>query len=346
MMAAVVDPEQAARGAKNVVEQCLVPRPGERVHVIAFKAERLPRLVERAVREAGGEAVSVEIDALDKDEPVEELVRKLEPRLAGVTAAVFLAPVRPPQTLSVAVAKVTETAGARMLYLLQVDERLLSQSARARPEALDTINQRLVAALAPPVTLRVSSDGGTDLELVLAPHHALVTACGRPGPGKSENLPSGYVYTHPSRANGVFVADRAVFGPKGDVDRSLLRRAPIRFEIQNGRVTGHDAADPAAAAVIDRYLESHVSAGRLGLVIFPTNYLVRSEIGSERQDMLLPGVTLSLGFADPRSTGATYLAPVQLVLLGRRLTVEAGPRRLVDAGRMEDALVEGIDPFR
>jgi hypothetical protein len=173
-----------------------------------------------------------------------------------------------------------------------------------------------------------------------------LASSGRPEPGSSENLPAGYVYVHPARVAGRLVVDRAVFGPKGDVDRAALRRAPVTVEFVAGRVARHDAKAPAIASIIDRYLESHASAGRVGLAVLPTNYLVRSEIGSDRQDMLLPGLTVSLGFANAEKTGATYEAPVQLVLLGRKQTVEVGGRKLIDTGRFEAALVEGIDPFR
>jgi hypothetical protein len=340
------DTENAARGARNVVDKCLVVARGERVHVLSFRAPHLARLLERAIRDAGADPRRVELDDFDKDEAVDALVARLAPLLAGVTAVVFLAPVRPPQTLSLAVATTAEKAGARMLYLLQVDERVLAQAARADPEPVAIINQRLTEALKPPSVLRVTSDAGTDLEIQLTSHHPLLAASGRPKPGKSENLPSGYVYTHPGRVSGVLVADRAIFGPKGEVDRVLLRKAPVRFEFQAGRVQRHDATDPAIVSIIEPYLASHSHAGRVGLVVLPTNYLVRSEIGNDRQDMLLPGAPISLGFADQASTGATYQAPVQLVLLGRRQTVQVGARKLIDAGRFADALVEGIDPFR
>ncbi|HEY4121753.1 MAG TPA: hypothetical protein VGM56_27995 [Byssovorax sp.] len=52
------------------------------------------------------------------------------------------------------------------------------------------------------------------------------------------------------------------------------------------------------------YLASHVDAGRVGLLLFSTNYLVRSDVGLDRQDMLLPGMGVSLGYAAQATTGA------------------------------------------
>ncbi|MFO0617481.1 MAG: hypothetical protein U0414_33100 [Polyangiaceae bacterium] len=343
---AVADIENAIRGATNVVRQCLRPAVGERVHLLTFKAGGLARLLERAIADENAPLVRVPLDALDRDETVDGFKAALVPLLQGASAVVFIAPARPPQTLSLAVATVAESMGARLLYLLQVDDKLLAQSVRADPELLATVNERMVQALAAPSVVRVTSESGTDLEIQLSLHHPLRLSSGRPERGASENLPAGYVYTHPARVNGLVVVDRAIFGPKGDVDRATLRRAPVRVRFQSGRVVDHDAVEPAVRSTVDNYLASHTHAGRVGLVVFPTNYLARSEIGSDRQDMLLPGVNLSLGFADQAHTKAPYEAAVQLVLLGRKQTIEVDGRRLVDAGRMEKRLVEGIDPFR
>lgn len=344
-LASAVDPETTARGARVVVEKCLVPARGERVHLLSFRAGGITKIFERALREAGAPFVPVELDGFGEDAPVAELVARLEPLLASATAVIFCAPVRPPQTLSLSVAKVAESTGARMLYLLQVDERLLAQSARAEPELLATVNQRVIAALAPPTSVHVTSEAGTDLTLSLSEHHPVLEANGRPGPGQSENLPAGYVYVHPARVSGTLVVDRAMFGPKGDVGRATLRRAPVRVEFVAGRVARHDATGEAKDVLL-AYLASHAQAARVGLVVLPTNYLVRAEIGADRQDMLLPGLTVSLGFANASKTGATYEAPVQLVLLGRQQTVRTPSRTIIDAGRFDASLAQGIDPFR
>ena len=89
-----------------------------------------------------------------------------------------------------------------------------------------------------------------------------------------------------------------------------------------------------------------LAAKAAGILVFPTNYLVRFDVGIDRQDMLLPSMNVSLGFSSAATTHASYEAPVQMVLLGRRQTVEVAGRKLVDAGRLVEALVEGIDPFR
>jgi leucyl aminopeptidase (aminopeptidase T) len=335
------------QGARNVVRRCLGVLPGERVHLLTYKAGPMVRHLAHAVEEAGAVPVRVELEPIESEgASVGEHAARLGPHMRGATATILLAPTRLAPTLSVAVAKVAEAERARHLHLLQVDERLLAQSVRADPDLLAIVNGRLAGALAPPCTVKVTSDAGTDLEVQLHERHPILSSAGRPVAGTSENLPAGHVYVHPFRVSGTLVADRAIFGPKVEIDRAVVRRSPVRFTFSGGRIAGFEGGDDAARGPIQAYLDSHANADRVGIVVFPTNYLVRSEIGADRQDILLPGMSVSLGYASAEATRAPYEAPVQMVLLGRKQTVEVGGRKLVDAGRFDQELVEGIDPFR
>ncbi len=340
------DASTAARGAKNVINACLRVTPGERVHVMTYRADALFATFARAIEDAGATTVAIDLVAFDPQATVDAHVRKLGPLLAGATASILIAPERPSAALSMAVAKAAEKEGARHIHLLAVDERMLGQSVRADPDLLAIVNKRLGDALRPPSSVRATSEFGTDLEARLALTHPILSSIGRPERGASENLPAGVVYLHPARVSGTFVVDRAIFGPGITLDRALLRRAPARIELNGNRMTDFTSQDPKVTRTIETYLASHADAGRIGMLLFPTNYLVRSDVGSDRQDMLLPGMGLSMGFSSQATTGANYEAPVQMVLLGRRQTVEVGGKKLVDGGRLADFLVEGIDPFR
>ena len=341
------DDLNVTRGARNVIARCLCVQPGERVHILTFRADSLYVLLARAVNEAEAIPVRIALEHIDTEgATLSELMIRLAPAMAGATASVLLAPERPSAALSLAIAKVAERQRSRHLHLLEVDERLLAQSLRADPELLAIVNARLGTALQPPCQMTITSDSGTELEVRLALTHPILSSSGRPTAGTSENLPAGLVYTHPARVSGTLVVDRAIFGPGVVLDRAALRRSPPRVRFTAGRITDYEASDPAVSQTIETYLASHSDAGRVGLLVFPTNYLARSDVGLDRQDMLLPGVSVSLGFASADTTHASYEAPVQMVLLGRRQTLEHSGRKLIDAGRLHDSLVEGIDPFR
>src|SRR5207302_7796913 len=138
----------------------------------------------RSIEEVGATPNRVEVEPIEaRASNPDDYAAILTPMLAGATATLFLAPVRPSGALSFAIINIAQSVRARHLHLLQVDERLLGQSFRADPEPLAIINERLCTAVKPPCIVRVSSDAGTDLELRLAAKHPLLSSSGRPPPG-------------------------------------------------------------------------------------------------------------------------------------------------------------------
>jgi hypothetical protein len=220
---------------------------------------------------------------------------------------------------------------------------LLGQSARAEPDRLALVGARVAAVLARASRLTVTSSAGTALEIALAPTLPVVIGAGRPEAGSSENVPAGFVYFHPGDVRGVLVADR---GLALSGQRLATRRAPVTLVFEGGRVRDRRSDDASALAQLETFLDSHHHAGRVGTIVFPTNYLVRSEIGVYAQDELSPGINVNLGFTHQVATRAPWDAPVQARLLARKLSVRAGETVLVTDGRHADSLVEGIDPFR
>lgn len=334
----------AARGAQNLAVNCLRVKEGERVVVLTWRADVAFDLVEHALLDAGAEVSRFDLEPLHS-EHTSKLYAAVAPHLRDAAASVLLSPPGLGAPLSRAVLLAAERARTRHLHAVGLDVRVLGQSMRADPEVIAAMNARLAERLAPPSRVRVTCVAGTLLEIGLAAQFPLLTAAGRPEPGRPENLPTGVVYTHPATVNGTFVADRAVVGVGMHSTTTALRRAPVKVTFALGRVSSVACDDRVMLEAIERYLASHADAGRVGLVVWPTNYLVRSEIGVEVQDALLPGLNVDLGFSLSEFTHAPYDAPVQLRLQGRRLDVDVEGRPLVIGGRFEPALMEGIDPL-
>ncbi len=331
------------QGAEVLATRCLCVEPGERVHLLTWKLEELNIVVERAIVRAGGTVERIRLETFAETSGVTE---KLGAKLRGATASLLVAADGIPVSIGVAVLEAIRRAGSRHLHVTRTDPRVFAQSMRAEPERLALLNQRFTDALVPPTRVRVSSANGTQLEVALGPQYPILSSSGRPKRGEIDNLPAGFVYAHPQVVSGTFVADRGLLGTGMKVSGGALRKSPATVEFSSGRVSGVQCADAEIAAQLDAYLAKHADAGRVGAVTFPTNYLVRSEIGLGIQDALLPGLSLALGTTHAPITKATYEVPVQLRLFARRQTVEVGGKRLVDDGRFADWLVEGVDPFR
>ncbi len=256
----------AMRGALNVVRRCLRVVPGERVHLVTYRAG--PLYEPLCARGRGRRRRS-------------RARRRRRHRRRGPGCArhrgAARAPARgrhghDPDRAGAALGGPLGRGGpdgggaegAAPPLSPEVDERVLAQSLRADPELLATVNTRLAAALQPPCQIRVTSDAGTEIEVRLAMGYPILSSNGRPAPGASENLPAGLVYTHQARITGTLVVDRAIFGPGLAVDRGALRRAPARVRFNGTRVADFEAPDPAVARAIEAYLASHADAGRVG----------------------------------------------------------------------------------
>lgn len=335
----------AARGAQNLAVDCLRTKPGERACLLAWRAGDVLPLVSRAIEDTGAAVDVFDLEPMTGEHPASELYVHVSQRLRGAQASVLLASYGLATPLSRAVVLAAERAGTRHLHVVGCDERVLGQSIRASPAVLAAMNARVVERLTAPSNVRVTSPAGTSLEVTLVAQFPLLSATGRPAPGRPENLPTGIVYTHPASVNGTFVADRAVAGEGVQTTPSALRRAPVILRFQRGRVASVECVDAVVRGAVEQTLASHPDADRVGLVVWPTNYLVRSEIGVEVQDALLPGMNVDLGFSLPDLTRARHDAPVQLRLQARRLDVEANGRPMVVRGRFEPALMEGLDPL-
>lgn len=343
-MSSPTEDPAARRGADNVARSCLEARPGERVVVLSWRAAPLAQLLADAIEGAGATAVRAPMDALEgMSSP--EIERRASDLVGEARATILIAEHGIPPALSMAVLSLARKRALRHLHLTRADVRLFAQSYRAEPELIAELNRRVTTALARANELRARNASGTDVRITLGRELPMIAADGRPTPGHPDNLPSGYIRFHPASVDGVFAPDRGMLGAIR-VPRERLRGAPVRFELEAGRVRAVRCEDAALRGELEGYLGSHVNAGRVGLAAVPTNYVVRAESGLEVQDALLPGVSISLGYSDAENTRAPFSCPVQLRLLARKLDVDAGARALIRGGRFESDLVEGIDPFR
>lgn len=335
----------AERGAQNVVERYLRVQRGEEVRVIAWRADEVAALITAAIKRAGGAALRVPLEAMERETSMPQIRRYLDEALNGATASILVASQGIPTVLSRAALEAAEAVRTRHLHAVSVDLRAMGQSMRADPMKLAVINERLVEMLRAS-RVRVTSDAGTSLDVALSGKLPISKSDGRPAQGKWDNLPSGFVCAHPTDVTGLLVVDRSIAGSKVVVEPAALRRSPLRVRFAAGRVEGVEGSDAPLVAAVNAYLASHADAARVGMIVMPTNYLVRSEIGLPVQDGLLPGLSVYLGYTNAPMTKASYDVPVQLRLYGRRQTVEVRGHRIVQAGRFDATLVEGIDPFR
>lgn len=325
------------------MQSCLRVARGERTKLLSFRADDVADVIEGALARAGAIVEKKRLDHLA--DAADQVAGEVSAALEGSTASVFVGSPDRVQ-ISLSVIRAAKRPTNRHVHIPRADYRLFAQSGRADPDVLAIINERLTAHLKPNARIHVASPTGTSLDIALPSQPIVISCNGRPPLGEVDNLPSGFVFTHPLSVSGTFVVDRGVVSSLLEVAAAKLRRTPASLTFSGGRVTAVASDDTSIAAAFEGFFATHPNAPRVGLVNLPTNYLVRSEIGLESQDSLLPGVVVAMGYTAREQTKASFDAPVQLRLLGRRQDVSVDGKVIVRAGRLHEALVEGIDPFR
>jgi len=339
--------EPQALGAQNLLTRALGLRANDGLHLFVWNADEVARQIEEQATALGVRCTRTNLHALPNPKgSARSLTAMLRDGIGDAVATMMLASHGVPSAVSVAVIDAAGQRNCRHAHVVRVDPRMLAQSLRADPAVLRAINERILAVLGPPITLHVEGAGGTELEVLLTDAYRMTPGDGQPTAERWQTFPAGYVSTHPTRVRGTFVADRNLLAAEAHGLAPKVRKNPVRFVIEDSRVTRFSCDDAELSGIVQRYLASHPNAARVGLVLLPTNYLVRTEVGLESQDELVPGLNLALGFTSQAETGASYEAPVQLRLLARRLEVRARGMAIVEGGRLADRFVAGLDPFR
>lgn len=340
-----MEPREA--GAHNLVARSLGLEAGDALHLFSWNADDVVEPIVEAAVSLGVRCSRTDLATLPPPKgSARSLTSILREKIGDAVATTMIARPGIPAALSVSVIDAITQKRCRHAHMVRADPRILAQSLRADPAVLHAINERILDLLSLPVTLQVEGPGGTALEVLLTDAHRMTPGDGRPTAERWQTFPSGYVSTHPTRVRGVFVADRNVLASEAAGLQPKVRKCPVRFELEDSRVTSFSTDDAELRGIVQRYLASHPNAARVGMVMLPTNYLVRTEVGLESQDELVPGLNLNLGFTSQTETNAPYEAPVQLRLLGRRLEVRARNIPIVEGGRLADRFVAGLDPFR
>ncbi|MUN39061.1 hypothetical protein [Actinomadura litoris] len=195
------------------------------------------------------------------------------------------------------------------------------------PELLSALNGALLNRMMPASRLRVTSGGGTDLEIAVdSERYRWISNRGVWRAGAFLVLPPGEVSTYPADVNGVLVADGAFNVTSYTGHDVRLADHPVTVEIEHGRVTGAACADPLVARLLERCLRVE-NADRIGELGFGTNvgttaFIPLNSHINERH----PGVHLGLGMHGQRLDVVDYWCDVHLDLITADATVAVDGR--------------------
>lgn len=205
---------------------------------------------------------------------------------------------------------------ASMVWLHNAGEEFFRLGTAVGPEYLTQRNATLLRRLLPARRLRVTSSGGSDLEITLNPRYKWGSNRGVAQPGEPLVLPAGEISTYPESVNGTFVVDGAIHVNRVILDEvGRIRDTPIIIELQDSLATSFHCANPEIMERLEKWFASP-NARRVGELGFGTNTGVSEfTTWNSRINERAPAVHLGFGQHDQLPELVEYWSDIHLDLI-------------------------------
>lgn len=307
---------------------------GTRLTIIVDEASRrIGDALEQAASEADASAV-MHVLHRPENKPLKVLPPEVRTALASVDAAIFAgsAPMAE-RAMREQLASVVKACNLRHARLPDVSEAAFACGLRIDHRAILRTGTALAKRIERAKTLQVESRAGTSLRVAVTPG-AWVERLGEIVPGTTVGFPAGALFTSPEAVDGTFVAD-ASLGEFFGAREGLLVDAPVRFEIEGGRVVKvHAPSSPSLEADVRAILGFADNSNRIGLVVLGVNAGIDAAVGDACVDQFLPGMHIGLGDPGGKSTAVAWKARTSFAACQRACRVTADGVTVIDDGRL------------
>jgi hypothetical protein len=230
----------------------------------------------------------------------------------------------------------------KVIRIISASAEFFTKSLNLAPEALSARNASLLNRLDKLKSMRVTSAGGTDLQITVdSSRYDWISNRGVLRPGGFLILPAGEIATYPVQIDGVLVADGAInCNFITDLDMMLGER-PVTVQIENGKAVSFSCPDDGMAEFVRTGFDMKYgrNVGELG---FGTNsgingFIAHNSHVNERH----PGVHIGFGQHNQDHTRVPYVADIHMDLItnGAKIVIEGEP----DVIDLSDLAVSGVD---
>lgn len=226
------------------------------------------------------------------------------------------------------------------LRTISASPELFSIALMPKPEELERRNAYIIDKLYGAKSLRVTTEGGTDVNITLdSDKHRWISNRGRLRPGATIILPAGEVATYPVDANGVFIADFAYNINMVTEDDVRLNHCPVRLDIENGLVKKYSCDNPEIEEFLKASLTTDCSF-KLGELGFGTNMAVKYPVPfNSHVNERCPGIHLGLGQHNQNPDVVGYQCLVHLDLIAKGGLVWADDELVLDLENVPDTAI-------
>lgn len=317
------DNEELKSAAMVAVRDCMAVKGGESVLVITDEpARRIGYALWEAAKAAGAEAIIAEIIPRDSNgeeppEPLKGLMKSVDVILIPTSKSLSHTDSR----------REASKAGVRIATLPGITEDMMIRTLNADFERIAEKSKKLAGILSAGTNVRITSDKGTDVNLVLETREGLADTGLNHAPGDFSNLPAGEAYTAPleGKSSGTVVIDGSMAGV------GKLEGEEIRIRVEDGyavEITGGEAAGKLESLMRpfgkDAYNLAELGIGTHDKALVTGNVL---------EDEKVIG-TVHIAFGDNKSMGGTVRVASHLDGVIMHPTVEVDGEVIMKAGEL------------
>jgi aminopeptidase len=325
------DPSLADAG-RTAVETSLGARPADVVTVVAEEAGRsVAASMLSAVLAMGCKTSAFLLERHGKRPLTRFPAATLAALEASTVTILVVTPLAGELRARLQLLETVKSRGLRHAHLIAVNADAFRAGMRADYHAVDGLQDRVLASMTSAAGIRVTSPGGTALDVVFDPTYRWVKSNGLIQPGKWQNLPSGQVYTCPSSIDGVYVADKSI----GDWFQNKypdLEQSPVTLEFAAGKLRDVRSPNATLARELFLFVRSNENGDRAGEFGVGTNPWVDFMSGQHTLDENVPGVHLALGDPFGGETGAPWSSKTRVSVIGTRMSLLADDKPILEHG--------------
>ncbi len=310
-----------AEGARNAIFTCLGVKPGERCLLVTDR-DNLPIAAALAseFRRAGGGLQAFILEDLAA-RPLIALPPAIAAALEETEVSCYAASAEEGElAVRIAFTAIVNRRKIRHAHMVNITPRIMREGMRADFRLVDALSRWVLERVREAREITATSAAGSRLRATFDPSIRWLKTSGIISPDKWGNLPGGEVLTSPARLDGVYVCD-GVLGDWLAKKYGDMREHPLTITIDNSRIVDLECERADILKDFQAYTQQHPNSNRVGELAVGTNIALTDVIGQILQDEKLPGLHIAFGHPYSEHTGAPWMAPSHIDVVGRAFDV-------------------------
>ncbi|BDC51336.1 hypothetical protein F183_A36520 [Bryobacterales bacterium F-183] len=322
-----------SKGAHNAIHVCLRVQKHEKVTVIADRAsQEIAASIVVELESLGCPYKSFVLEDM-APRPLVDMPREVLEDLETSQVSIFSVYAQQNELKTrMQMTDVVNRQKIRHGHMVNIEARIMLEGMRADFEQVDDLSKRVMDIVVNAKKIRATTPAGTDIVADLNPNYRWIKTSGIISPMKWGNLPGGEIFTTPGEVNGVFVID-GVVGDYLCAKYGDIGSTPLTIEIVGNRLKSAVSSNKALEAEFWEYCHRDENSDRVGEFAIGTNIGLQDVIGNILQDEKLPGVHIAFGNPYGFHTGADWYSSTHIDVVGRKFSIWADDRQIMDSGR-------------